>query len=276
MRCGKGDGNTMKIGFLGAGNMAGAIVRGMVAGGTRGADICVYDLDQTKTLSLFEDCGVCVCGDAQQLARESDVLVLAIKPQVFAAALPPLRGILNERRPMVISIAAGKSLASIAALIGDGLPLVRVMPNIAAKVGEAVTAYCANDLVTAGQLETVCRIFQSVGTTVPLAEEQFGIFSVLASCSPAYTLMYMDALAQAGVVNGIPKSTALTIVAQAVLGTARLMQETGEHPRVLMDSVCSPAGTTVEGVCALQQGGFEKTVLSAAQASLEKDKKLQM
>lgn len=265
----------MKIGFLGAGNMAGAIVRGMVAAGMPPASICVYDIDVQKTYALKKECGVFVCQTAEQLCESVGTLVLAVKPQVFSSVLPPLRTILMTQKPLVISIAAGKTLDSIAALLSHDLPLVRVMPNIAAKVGEAVTAYCSNALVTQSHVETVYTIFESVGTVLPIAEEQFGIFSVLGGCSPAYTLLYMDALATAGVRGGLPKSTALAIVAQSVLGAAKMLQETGEHPRQLMDSVCSPGGTTIEGVSALVDNGFEDAVLKAAAASLEKDKKLQ-
>ncbi|MBE6763510.1 MAG: pyrroline-5-carboxylate reductase [Ruminococcaceae bacterium] len=264
----------MKIGFLGAGNMASAIIRGMVANGIPASAIGCFDVDQQKTFALKEELGVAVCYTAEQLCEEAQTVVLAIKPQVFASALPPLRTLMQVQKPLVISIAAGKTLQSITDLIGD-VPMVRVMPNIAARVGEAVTAYCSNALVTQSHVETVYDIFESVGTVVPLAEEQFGIFSVLAGCSPAYTLLYMDALATAGVRGGIPKETALQIVTQAVLGTAKLLQEAGEHPRELIDSVCSPAGTTIEGVCALQSAGFEKAVQEAAKASLERDKKLQ-
>ncbi len=265
----------MKIGFLGAGNMASAIIRGMVEGGVAPASVLVYDIDPQKTYALKKECGVFACQTAEQLCEAAGTVVLAIKPQVFSAAIPPLRSVLLTQKPLIISIAAGKTLQNLQELLGEELPLVRVMPNIAAKVGEAVTAYCSNALVTQSHVETVYTIFESVGTVLPIAEEQFGIFSVLGGCSPAYTLMYMDALATAGVRGGLPKSTALAIVAQSVIGAAKLLSETGEHPRQLIDSVCSPGGTTIEGVAALVENGLEEAVLKAAQASLEKDKKLQ-
>ncbi len=265
----------MTIGFLGAGNMASAIMRGMIQSGYPAADICCFDIDTQKTFALKNECGVGVCTTAEQLCETVDTLVLSIKPQVFQTALPALANSLAVNRPLVISIAAGKTLQSIATLIGNDLPLVRVMPNVAATVGEAVTAYCSNELVTSAHIETVYTVFESVGTVLPIDEAHFDVFTVLASCSPAYTLLYMDALATAGVKAGLPKATALDIVAQSVLGTAKLLQQSDRHPRELMDSVCSPGGTTIEGVCALQAGNFEKTVIAAADASLEKDKKLQ-
>lgn len=265
----------MKIGFLGAGNMASAIIRGMVKSGAEPSSLACFDIDTQKTFLLNKECGVAVCQTAEQLCEESDTLVLCVKPQMMASVLSPLRAILQIQRPLVISIAAGKTIDSITQMIGCDVPMVRVMPNICAKVGEAVTAYCSNALVTQQHVSTVYEIFEAVGTVVPLSEDQFGIFSVLAGCSPAYTLLYMNALATAGVRGGLSKATALEIVTQSVLGTAKLLLETDEHPHVLIDSVCSPAGTTIEGVCALQDGGLEKTVINAALASLEKDKKLQ-
>lgn len=264
----------MKVGYIGAGNMAGAIIRGMVAGGVRGSDVLVYDVNTAKQVALFEECGVCMCGSADEVISGVDAVVMAVKPQVLPSLLPQLSDILHECAPLIISIAAGKSIASIEELIGPGLPVVRVMPNINARVGESMSAFCGNGLVTEAHKDIVHRVFECVGETTELAESLFPVFSAIASCSPAYTLMYIDALAEAGVRYGIPKDTALKVAAQSVLGTARLYQESGEHPRVLMDQVCSPGGTTIEGVAALQKGGFEAAVLEAARASMEKDQKL--
>lgn len=264
----------MKIGFIGAGNMASAIVRGLVAGGLRGGDILVFDVDTARQVALFEECGVCMCGDADEVVRGVDAVVLAVKPQVFPALLPELAPVLGECAPLVISIAAGKTVASIEELLGAALPIVRVMPNINAKVGESMSAFCGNANVTEVHRALVRRVFDAVGETIELSEHLFSAYSALASCSPAYTLLYIDALAEAGVKYGIPKAQSLKIAAQAVLGTARLLQESGEHPRVLADQVCSPGGTTIEGVIALQKNGFEAAVLEAARASMEKDQKL--
>ncbi|MCI8553924.1 MAG: pyrroline-5-carboxylate reductase [Clostridiales bacterium] len=264
----------MKIGFIGAGNMAGAIIRGMTAGGFHGGDILAYDVDHSRMLPLFEECGICLCASAEEAAESCDALVLAVKPQTLPAVLPPLSPALHRRRPLVISIAAGKTMETFENLMGGGLPAVRVMPNLNARVGEAMSAFCANELVEDTQKGIVRLIFESVGEIVELEERLFPIFSVLSGCSPAYSLLYMDALAEAGVRGGLSKSVALKIAAQAVMGTARLLQETGEHPRALADQVCSPAGTTIEGVCALQREGFEAAVLAAARASLDRDLQL--
>lgn len=264
----------MKIAFIGAGNMAGAIMRGMCRNSFAGADISAYDIDSDKTAALAEEWGVIAAGTSEAAIQDSDAVVLAVKPQMFARVLPPLKEILRQERPLIISIAAGKTLADIAAMVGDDHALVRVMPNICATVGTAVSAYTGNAQVTNEQKQLVVRIFDAVGRTMELEERYFSVFSAVASCSPAFTLLYIESLAQAGVKHGLPKAKALEIASQAVLGTAKLLQETGAHPHVLMDSVCSPGGTTIEGVCALQRNGLEAAVIAAVDASLEKDKKL--
>lgn len=264
----------MKVGFIGAGNMAGAIIRGMAANGFRGEDMLVYDTDGAKLTALFEECGICIAASGAEAAAGVDALVLAVKPQVFPEVLPALSAALHRHMPLVISIAAGKTLDAIASMAGPGLPIIRVMPNINAKVSEAMSAFCGNELVTDQHRRMARRIFEAVGDVIELPEDKFSIFSALAGCSPAFTLLYVDALAQAGVRYGIPKAQALKIAAQAVLGTVRLLQESGDHPRKLIDQVCSPGGTTIEGLCALQRGGLEAAVMAAADAVMEKDQKL--
>ncbi len=257
----------MTVGFLGAGNMGGALLRGLKGKET----LSFYDTDRKKAEALAHETGAACLENPQDLAL-ADAVVLAVKPQVLQQALLPLREPLQKRRPTVISIAAGTPVSLVARYAGDEtLPIVRAMPNVAAKVGQAITALCAGENASDEQLQTARRIFESVGETVVLPENLFGIFSVLAGCSPAFTLMYIDALATAGVRGGLPKSVALKCVTQAVSGVAALLAQTGEHPRALMDSVCSPAGTTVEGVAALQREGFEHAVLAAAEASLKRD-----
>lgn len=264
----------MIVGFVGAGNMAGAIIRGMAAGGFRGENIWVYDPDEEKLSALYADCGVTICPSAESVASGVDTLVLAVKPQVLPTVLPALTGVLHRCRPLVVSIAAGKDLAALEAMAGEDLAIVRVMPNINAKVNESMSAFCGNAAVADGHKASVRRIFEAVGEVIELEEKFFSAFSVIAGCSPAYTLLYIDALAQAGVKYGLTKALALKIASQAVLGTTRLLQETGEHPRALADQVCSPAGTTIAGVCSLQDHAFEAAVIAAADASLERDRQL--
>ncbi len=254
--------------------MGGAILGGLVSSGYRGDELLVYDKDTARLMQLFEDCGIIKASSAEDVVKQSDVVILAVKPQIMPSVLPSLAAVFAHRRSLVISIAAGKTLAWIEELIGSGLPLVRVMPNIAAKVGQGMAAFCSNGNVTQSHKKTVRMIFESVGQIIELDEHLFPAYTAIAGCSPAFTLLYIDALAQAGLRYGIPKPAALTIAAQSVLGTTKLLQEAGEHPRALADQVCSPGGTTIEGVCALQEKGFEHAVLEAVRASYEKDMKL--
>lgn len=264
----------MKIGCIGAGNMGGAILRGMVAAGFRASDIVVYDTDNAKMLALFEECGICMASDANAVIAQADAVLLAVKPQMLGTLLPACAGAFHRHTPLVISIAAGKTIAALEGLLGQGLPILRAMPNMAARVGEAMTAICTNAQANETHKSMARAVFEAVGAVVELDESLFSAFAALAGCSPAFTLLYLDTLAEAGVRFGISKATALQIAAQSILGATRLWQETGEHPRVLADQVCSPAGTTIAGVCALKEQGFEHAVHAAVRASVERDQTL--
>ena len=231
----------MRFGFIGAGNMASAIIRGMTIG-TRsydGKDIFITSKSGTSAQRLAETCGATA---------------------VTTAA--------------VVSIAAGKELAYLAELLPEGTPVVRIMPNINAKIGAATSGLCANALVTAEQKAVVKEMFATIGAVIEVEESQFGIFTVLAGSAPAFAYLYMDALARAAVKAGMSKKQALEIAAATVEGSAKMVLESGEHPMSLVDQVCSPGGTTIEGVAALQANGFEATLTKAFDAVLEKDKRM--
>lgn len=262
----------MKFGFIGAGNMAGAIVKGMMASGAYGGnDIFVTSKTVVSAEKLAEACGVQACQTAAEVIAEADVLVLAVKPHVLPAVLPVLQKEIAEKAPLVVSIAAGKTLPELAEMLPEGTPLVRVMPNINAAIGASTSGLCANALVTAEQKALVRAMFETIGTVAEVAEEQFSIFTVLGGSAPAFAYLYMDALARAGVKAGMSKQQALQIVAETVLGSARMVLESEDVPWALVDRVCSPGGTTIEGIAALQANGFESTIMKAFDAVLEKD-----
>lgn len=267
--------NDMKIGFIGAGNMASAIVGGAVKSGKFAPnDIYVCDINEEKVNKLKTELGVNAAADALELINSVDTVVLAVKPNVFPSLLPSVSKNTNDKGTFVISIAAGKSVAEINNLLGSNVPVARVMPNINATVLEAMSAYCCNALVNDEQKALVEKLCSSFGKVVSIEEDKFSIFSAIAGCSPAYAYMFIDSLARAGVKNGLAKWQALEIAAQTVLGSAKKILESNEHPWELVDRVCSPGGTTIEGVCALQENGFEATVTSAVDASYLKDKSL--
>lgn len=266
----------MKYGFIGAGNMAGAIVKGMTREGSRfnGEDIFITSRTVASAAKLAEECGANVCQTGGEVVAACDVLVLAVKPQVLPEAVTPLEKGITAKKPLVISIAAGKTLDYLESLLPAGTPIVRVMPNINAKIGASTSGLCANTLVTEEQKETVREMFRTIGTVAEVPEKHFGIFSVIGGSSVAFAYLYMDVLARAALKAGMPKKQALEITAETVLGSAKMVLESGEAPWPLIDQVCSPGGTTIEGIAALQDAGFEAALTRAFDAVLEKDARL--
>ena len=266
---------SFKLGFIGCGNMATAIINGAVKSGfLKGEDICVYDTDVAKSESLKDGLGVNVLSSASDVAENSYVVVLAVKPQVFPVVLPQIKDAVAKNDTAIISIGAGKTLNYIISFFEDDTPVIRVMPNINAKVGASMSAVCKNENVDDGLFDFAKELCKSFGDVIELPESQFSIFGVIAGCSPAYAFMFIDSMARGAVLNGMSREQALKISAQAVLGSAKMMLESSENPWALINSVCSPGGTTIEGVATLQNENFDKVVMDAVQASYEKDKRL--
>lgn len=265
----------MTLAFFGTGNMATAILRGVLSSGLLCAkDIAAYDVDAAKPRALAQETGIVAVDSPAALIERSDVVLLAVKPNVLPAVLTENAALLAEKQPLLISIAAGKTLEFLASFLPFPARIVRVMPNLNAAVGAAVSAFCGNENATEADLAFTEKLCKSFGTALPLPESQFPIFGVLGGCAPAFVFLFVDALAEAGVKNGLTKQTALSVAAQVALGSAKMLLESGVHPRQLIDNVCSPGGTTIEGMLALQKDGFETAVHNAVQAALEKDKRL--
>ncbi len=264
----------MKYGFIGTGNMAGAIIKGMTSAGFSGSDIYAYNRSRGKANALAELCGINVCSSSEEVGEASDVLILSVKPNVLPVAVPPIKDSIIKKSPLVISIAAGKTLEYLQELISPDVPIVRVMPNINAKIGCSTSAYCTTASVTDEQKKIVEELFSTIGSITELPENLFGIHGVIGGAAPAFAYLYIDALSRAAVKAGMPKAQALELTAQTVLGSAKMVLESGEHPWALIDQVCSPGGTTIEGVCSLEADGFEVALHNAFDAVYNKDKKL--
>lgn len=263
-----------KLGFIGCGNMATAIIGGAVSSKfLKGEEICVFDVDNSKSEFLNKEYGVNISSIVEDIAENCEFIVLAVKPQVFPAVLPQIKDKINDS--VVISIGAGKTLEYIGSFLNEKTSIVRVMPNINAKVGASMSAVCKNDCADESALEFVKGLCNSFGEVMELPESQFPLFGVIAGCSPAYSFMFIDSMAREAVKNGMKKDKALKICAQAVLGSAKMILEDKENnPWALINSVCSPGGTTIEGVAKLQEEKFDTAVMDAVKASLDKDKKL--
>lgn len=262
----------MKYGFIGAGNMAGAIIKGMVLENNEIAkNIFVTSLNGISSKKLSDEYNVNALNSSEDVIKNSDILILAVKPHILTEILPKLKEEINERKPLIISLAVGKTLEFLENILGKSLPIVRVMPNINAKVQASLSGYCKNDCVSEEQKEIMEKIFNSVGSVMEISENQFSIFGVIAGSSPAFAYLYIDTLARAAVKAGMNKKQALEIAAKTVLGSAKMIAESNEHPFDLIDQVCSPGGTTIEGICTLQSNGFEGSVFKAFDAVIEKD-----
>ena len=264
----------MNFGFIGAGNMAGAIVKGMTAKPGKHNDIYVTSNTKVSAKQLSLECNCNFSETAREVVEQSDVCVLGVKPYVLGELLPGLAESFEKKKPLVVSVAAGKTLSFLENLLPKGMAVVRVMPNINAKIGASTSGMCANAAVSQEQKAIVREMFETIGTVTEIPEQHFGIFSVIGGASVAFAYLYMDALAHAALKAGMPKKQALQITAETVLGSAKMILEGGEAPWPLIDQVCSPGGTTIEGVLALQKGGFESTLASAFLAVLEKDQLL--
>lgn len=262
------------IGFIGYGNMASAIAKGMLAAGfTQPGSLLVYRKDQAKLAEVGKQ-GIRIAASNEEVAKGADIVVLAVKPHMFGSVLPPLRAALSSQKPLVISVAAGVSLDRIASLIGEDIPVIRAMPNVNARISASMTGLCANALAEGEHMETAQALFDTLGRTSILDESMFGIFSAVAGASPAFAFMFIEGLAKGGLKAGMSKQDAVKAAAQAVMGSAQLVLESGEIPMALVDSVCSPGGTTIAGVAALEENAFVATVMQAVEATNSRDAEL--
>ncbi len=266
----------MKYGFIGMGNMGSAILYGMLKTGNFSSDdIIGFDVDRNRAQSIAEETGISICSSCSETASESDVIILAVKPQQLPAVLKEISELQGLEKKLFLSIAAGFPITRIIYLLLEpSASVIRAMPNLNASVGEAITALCQDSPATKEQMEIARSVFSSVGEVVLLPEKHLGVFSAVAGASPAFTFMYMDALAMAGVQAGLPRSLAEKIAIQAVKGSSVNASLSEEHLDALRDRVCSPAGTTIEGVTVLEENGFKGSVMRAVRSVIEKDEKL--
>ncbi|MER2037450.1 MAG: pyrroline-5-carboxylate reductase [Solibacillus sp.] len=264
----------MKYGFIGLGNMASAIIQGMISSSDFNAeDIYGINRSPQKTEALVNQYGIQSSPSLEQLIKDVDVIIIAVKPQMFDDVLPTIKEHLNKNQ-IVISIAAGKSLDYLHEHLGSNSTIFRVMPNINATIGASTSCY-STIATDSDQKALIEQLFATVGTIVELPENLFSIFTTIGCASPAFTYLYIDSLARAAVREGMPKQMALEIAASSVLGSAKMVLQSESHPWALIDQVCSPGGTTIQGVTSLQVNHFESTIYEAVDAVTNKDALLQ-
>ena len=266
--------SSMRLGFIGTGNMAGAIMGGIIRNQIFspeeiiGADISPAGRDRVKA-----EHGICVTESNQEAAREAEVLILSVKPQYYADAIAEIRDCVSEDQ-LIITIAPGKTLSWLQEQFGKPVKLVRTMPNTPALVGEGMTAACKNSNVTEEEMEYALKILGSFGKVQVVPEHLIDAVVAVSGSSPAYVFLFIEAMADAAVAEGMPRAQAYEFAAQAVYGSAKMVLETGKHPGELKDMVCSPAGTTIEAVRVLEEKGFRSAVFEAMKACADVSRSL--
>lgn len=261
----------MNIGFIGVGGMAQAIIGGLLNAKTFApAEIVVHSHREESYLSYAQAHDLVAAKSNQAVAAASDLIVLAVTPNVAPAVLAEIKDELTTDKTL-ISIVAGLSLADIAAITGAGLPTLRTLPNVNVEVGAGMTAVAANAALTGDRLKAALRVFNTIGSTTTLGEDQFGVFSALAGSSPAYIDFFIDSLSRAGVKHGLTKAQATAIAAQATLGSAKMVLKGDKIPFELIDQVSSPGGSTVAGLLAMEEAGLMTAVVKGIDATIKRD-----
>lgn len=265
----------MKIGFIGLGNMATAIIGGILKKGlASSAEICGADKYEAACEKTRQSFGIETYTDNCEIVKQADLLVLAVKPVFFPEVMEEIREMLRPET-VVTSIAAGKTIAYIEeGLQNPAAKIVRCMPNTPALVGEGCTGVCANKNVTKEELQMVLTLMNSFGVAEVVPESLMDTVVGVSGSSPAYVFMFIEAMADAAVAEGMPRKQAYHFAAQAVLGSAKMVLETGMHPGELKDMVCSPGGTTIQAVKVLEEKGMRGAVMDAVEACIEKSRQL--
>ncbi|MGD9824137.1 pyrroline-5-carboxylate reductase [Desulfobacter sp.] len=264
-----------KIGFIGSGNMGEALVSGLVLSkATRPENIICSDISPNTRKEIQKKYGVLTTSSNIEVCEKSEIIIYATKPQILGSVLKETAPVLDKSK-LVISIAAGVPLAAIAAGLKKELRLIRSMPNICAFVKESATAVCAGQFVQEGDVELARAVFDSVGKTVFIQENiLMDAFTGLSGSGPAYIFTIVDAMADAGVKMGLSRKDSLFLSTQTVLGSARLLLESREHPGQLKDRVASPGGTAIAGIHTLEQGGLRTTLINAVESATKRSMEL--
>ncbi|CEO25869.1 MAG: pyrroline-5-carboxylate reductase [Paraclostridium sordellii] len=263
-----------KIGFIGAGNMAKAMIGGIVKSSLVDANkVTASDLNENALENAKKEYGINVTTDSKEVVKNSDIVVVAVKPNVYDIVLEGVKDLISDEK-IIVTIAAGKTIESIENVIGKDKKVIRTMPNTPALVNEGMSAICKNKNITDEELNIVKNIFNSFGKAEVVNEYLIDSVIGASGSAPAYVFMFIEAMADAAVLAGMPRNQAYTFAAQAVMGSAKMVLETGKHPGELKDMVCSPGGTTIEAVKTLEKEGFRSAVIKAIGDCIEKSKEM--
>lgn len=252
-----------RVGFIGTGNMGGALIRSLIKGDKEGCfPVSAYDVNAGLLAKLADETGLIAAKSAIELVKGNDIIILAVKPQYCESVLKEIKPFLSPDK-MLVSIIVGLPISYYKNILGNDAKVVRTMPNTPAMVGEGMTLVCCDNLMTPEEKKTVLKLLSYSGLVEELEEKLMTEVTALTGSSPAYVFMFIEAMADAAVQSGIPRAMAYRLASQAVLGSAKMVLETGKHPGELKDMVCSPAGTTIEAVAALEREGLRNAVITA-------------
>lgn len=262
------------IGFIGSGNMGSAIIGGMISSKLiEPLHIMASDINQSSLDGLERQFGIKTTTDNKEVANQSNLLFLSVKPNIYPIIIKEIKDNIKEST-IVVAIAAGQSIHTIESLFEKDVKIVRVMPNTPALVGEGMAAVSVNALVTKEETEDILAIFNSIGKAEVVGEYLMDAVTGVSGSAPAYVYMFIEAMADAAVAEGMPRPQAYKFAAQTVLGAAKMVLETGQHPGALKDQVCSAGGTTIAAVCELENKGMRNAVISAIRVCAEKSREL--
>ena len=259
----------MKYGFIGCGNMGGALAKAL----RKSTDSILLSDPSPAAMDLAKELG-CSMADNVETVKQCDRLFLAVKPQIMELVLKPLQAILAEKKPLLITIAAGLEIAKIESFAGCKLPIIRIMPNTPVAVGKGMITYCANELVTQEMIDDFLADMQHAGKLDAIPEKLIDAASALAGCGPAFMYMFIEALADGAVACGLPRQNAIAYAAATMAGAAEMVLTTGTHPGALKDAVCSPGGSTIEGVKTLEDNGFRGAAMDCVVAAYKRSMEL--
>ncbi|MCX8130186.1 MAG: pyrroline-5-carboxylate reductase [Clostridia bacterium] len=262
------------LGFIGTGNMGSAMIKSVAKAGMIPADkIFMYDVDMAKLQDLQKETGASIARSSENLTEKADIIILAVKPNILKTVLENIKPKLDDRK-ILVSFAVGIPIKFYKEIVGYDKKIVRTMPNTPMQVGEGMTLISYDNNIKADELDVIKALFDCTGKSEFLDEKLMSEVTALTGSSPAYVYMFIEAMADAAVLSGIPRTLAYKLASQAVLGSAKMILETGMHPGELKDQVCSPAGTTIEAVSALEKNGFRYSIIEAMNECTKKAREI--
>lgn len=262
-----------KIGFIGCGNMAKAMIKGIINSKLiKTENIYASALSENTLINAKNKFNINTTKDSREVVLKSDIIVIAVKPNIYDIVLNDIKDVIDNK--IIVTIAAGKTIDSIESIIGDDKKIIRTMPNTPALVNEGMSALCKNKNISDQDLRDIKSIFDSFGKSEVVDENLIHAVIGASGSSPAYVFMFIEAMADSCVSHGMSRDMAYKFTSQAVMGAAKMVLETNIHPGELKDMVCSPGGTTIEAVKALEEEGFRKSIIKAIDNCIDKSKKM--